>query len=127
MEEKNVFSYSSIIAGFAMHGCAYAALQLSHEMVNIGIKPNKVTFIAVLSASSHSKMMDQGRQIFATMEEKFGISPVDHYSCMVDLLGRAGLLEDALKLVETMPIDPNGGVWGRCLDHAALMMGMMKK
>ncbi|KAL4379552.1 hypothetical protein GQ457_02G013990 [Hibiscus cannabinus] len=116
MEERNVFSYSSMIAGFAMHGRAYAALNLFHEMVNMGIKPNRVTFIAVLTACSHSRMVEQGRQIFASMEEKFGISAgVDHYACMVDLLGRAGLLEDALKLVETMPIEPNGGVWGALL------------
>ncbi|TYI40984.1 hypothetical protein ES332_A02G202400v1 [Gossypium tomentosum] len=116
MEEKNVFSYSSMIAGFAMHGYAYAALELFHEMVKIGIKPNKVTFIGVLTACSHSRMVEQGRQIFESMEEKFGISPgVDHYSCMVDLLGRAGCLEEALNLAETMPLEPNGGVWGALL------------
>ncbi|KAL4369247.1 hypothetical protein GQ457_05G012730 [Hibiscus cannabinus] len=59
MEERNVFSYSSMIAGFAMHGCAYEALELFHEMVNIGMKPDKVTFIAVLAACSHSKLVDQ--------------------------------------------------------------------
>ncbi|KAK8653036.1 hypothetical protein V6N13_127057 [Hibiscus sabdariffa] len=59
MEERYVFSYSSMIAGFAMHGCAYEALELFHEMVNIGMKPDKVTFIAVLTACSHSKLVDQ--------------------------------------------------------------------
>ncbi|KAK8484572.1 hypothetical protein V6N12_073353 [Hibiscus sabdariffa] len=73
--------------------CRVCYAWLFHEMVNIGIKPDKVTFIAVLTACSHSKLVDQGRQIFATMEEKFGISPgVDHYACMANLLGRAGRL-----------------------------------
>ncbi|KAK6237406.1 hypothetical protein QUC31_002875 [Theobroma cacao] len=116
MEERNVFSYSSMIAGFAIHGCAYAALELFREMVKTGIKPNRVTFIGVLTACSHSGMVEQGRQIFASMEEEFGVSPaVDHYACIVDLLGRAGCLEEALNLAETMPVEPNGGVWGALL------------
>ncbi|XP_022740995.1 pentatricopeptide repeat-containing protein At5g44230 isoform X2 [Durio zibethinus] len=116
MEERNVFSYSSMIAGFAMHGCANAALQLFYEMVKVGIKPNRVTFIAVLTACSHSGMVEQGRQIFASMEEEYGVSPgVDHYACMVDLLGRAGWLGEALNLAETMPVEPDGGVWGALL------------
>ncbi|XP_021274207.1 pentatricopeptide repeat-containing protein At5g44230 [Herrania umbratica] len=116
MEERNVFSYSSMIAGFAMHGCAFAAFELFHEMLKTGIKPNRVTFIGVLTACSHTGMVEQGRQIFASMEEEFGVSPaVDHYACMVDLLGRAGCLEEALNLAETMPLEPNGGVWGALL------------
>lgn len=116
MQQRNVFSYSSMIAGFAMHGAANAALKLFHEMVRKGIKPNKVTFVGVLTACSHSGMVEQGRQIFASMEEEFGVPPgVDHYACMVDLLGRAGCLEEALNLAETMPVKPNGGVWGALL------------
>ncbi|XVF17951.1 hypothetical protein REPUB_Repub10bG0169300 [Reevesia pubescens] len=116
MGERNVFSYSSMIAGFAMHGCAYAALELFHEMVKTGIRPNRVTFIGVLTACSHAGMVEQGRQIFASMEEEFGVSPeVDHYACMVDLLGRAGCLEEALNLAETIPVEPNVGVWGALL------------
>ncbi|XVE87349.1 hypothetical protein DITRI_Ditri18aG0110700 [Diplodiscus trichospermus] len=116
MEERNVFSYSSMIAGFAMHGCAHAALELFHEMVKTGIKPNRVTFLGVLTACSHSGMVEQGRQIFASMEKEFAVSPgVDHYACLVDLLGRAGCLEEALNLSETMPVQPNGGVWGALL------------
>ncbi|XVF24836.1 hypothetical protein REPUB_Repub13aG0162200 [Reevesia pubescens] len=86
MEERNVFSYSSMIAGFAMPGCAYAALELFREMVKMGIKPNRVTFIGVLTACSHSGMVEQ-----------------------------AGCLEEALNLAETMPAEPNGGVWGAFL------------
>ncbi|KAK9991010.1 hypothetical protein SO802_025995 [Lithocarpus litseifolius] len=116
MKERNVFSYSSMIVGFAMHGRAQAAMQLFHEMLKTEIRPNKVTFIGVLTACSHAGLVEQGRQLFATMEKCFGVArSADHYACMVDLLGRAGRLEDALELIETMPMEPHGGVWGALL------------
>ncbi|KAF5475071.1 hypothetical protein F2P56_006916 [Juglans regia] len=116
MKERNVFSYSSMIVGFAMHGCAHAAMQLFHEMLKTETRPNKVTFIGVLTACSHAGLVEQGRQLFLTMDKCFGVSPLaDHYACMVDLLGRAGRLEEALELVETMPMEPHGGVWGALL------------
>lgn len=116
MKERNVFSYSSMIAGFAMHGRPLDALQLFNEMLYTETKPNKVTFIGVLTACSHAGMIEQGRQIFSSMEEKFRVPPsTDHYVCMVDMLGRAGRLEEALHLAETMPVEPNGGVWGALL------------
>ncbi|XP_021833737.1 pentatricopeptide repeat-containing protein At5g44230 [Prunus avium] len=116
MKERNVFSYSSMILGFAMHGRANAAIELFHEMLTTEIRPNRVTFIGVLTACSHAGMVDQGRQLFATMEKYYNVVPsADHYTCMVDLLGRAGRLEEALDLVETMPIAAHGGVWGALL------------
>ncbi|XP_038722859.1 pentatricopeptide repeat-containing protein At5g44230 [Tripterygium wilfordii] len=116
MKEKNVFSYSSMILGFAMHGHAKAAVQLFHEMEKTEIIPNRVTFIGVLTACSHTGMIDQGRQIFESMEECYDVEPsADHYACMVDLLGRAGRLDEALDLANTMPIKPNAGVWGALL------------
>ncbi|XP_027347753.1 pentatricopeptide repeat-containing protein At5g44230 [Abrus precatorius] len=116
MKERNVFSYSSMIVGFAVHGRAHAAIKLFYEMLETEIKPNHVTFVGVLTACSHSGMVDQGQQLFATMERCFGVAPTtDHYACMADLLGRAGLLEKALRLVEAMPMEPNGAVWGALL------------
>ncbi|KAL6274005.1 hypothetical protein ACE6H2_024697 [Prunus campanulata] len=116
MKERNVFSYSSMILGFAMHGRANAAIELFHEMLTTEIRPNRVTFIGVLTACSHAGMVDQGRQLFATMDKYYNVVPsADHYTCMVDLLGRAGRLEEALELVETMPIAAHGGVWGALL------------
>ncbi|KAK9265938.1 hypothetical protein L1049_003462 [Liquidambar formosana] len=116
MSERNVFSFSSMILGFAMHGRADAAMRLFHEMLKTETKPNRVTFVGVLTACSHVGMVEQGRHLFATMEECYGVSPsVDHYACMVDLLGRAGCLEEALKLIKKMPMEPHGGVWGALL------------
>ncbi|KAL6993515.1 Pentatricopeptide repeat-containing protein [Sarracenia purpurea var. burkii] len=116
MTERNVFSYSSMIVGFAMHGCANAAIQLFQDMLKTDIKPNRVTFVGVLTACSHVGMVERGRHLFDAMEESYGVMPsADHYACMVDLLGRAGCLEEALELVNTMPMDPHEGVWGALL------------
>ncbi|KAE9602965.1 hypothetical protein Lal_00050223 [Lupinus albus] len=116
MKERNVFSYSSMIAGFAIHGSANEAMKLFYEMLETEIKPNHVTFVGVLTACSHAGMVDQGQQIFATMEKCYGVAPTaDHYACMTDLLGRAGHLEKAHRLIETMPMKPNGAVWGALL------------
>ncbi|KAJ4714308.1 Pentatricopeptide repeat-containing protein [Melia azedarach] len=116
MKERNVFSYSSMILGLAMHGRAHAAIQLFHDMVKTETKPNRVTFIGVLTACSHVGLVEQGRQLFASMEKCYGIAPsADHYACMVDLLSRAGCLEEALELAQTMPMEPHGGVWGAIL------------
>ncbi|XP_004289114.1 PREDICTED: pentatricopeptide repeat-containing protein At5g44230 [Fragaria vesca subsp. vesca] len=117
MKQRNVFSYSSMIWGFAVHGNANAAIELFHEMLTTDvIRPNRVTFIGVLTACSHAGMVDQGRQLFATMEKYYNVTPsAEHYTCMVDLLGRAGRLEEALELAETMPIVAHGGVWGALL------------
>lgn len=116
MKERNVFSYSSMILGFAMHGCGNAAVQLFHEMLKTDIRPNGVTFIGVLTACSHAGMVEHGRHLFAMMEKSYGVTPnADHYACMVDLLGRNGCLEEAFELVKTIPMDPHGGVWGALL------------
>ncbi|CAK9157099.1 unnamed protein product [Ilex paraguariensis] len=116
MREQNVFSYSSMIVGFAMHGFASEALKLFEEMLKTEVKPNKVTFVGVLTACSHTGLVEQGRHLFQIMGKCYGVEPsADHYACMVDLLGRAGCLEEALELIRTMPMVPHGGVWGALL------------
>ncbi|XP_020215933.1 pentatricopeptide repeat-containing protein At5g44230 [Cajanus cajan] len=116
MKERNVFSYSSMIVGFAIHGLARGAIKLFYDMLETEVKPNHVTFVGVFTACSHAGLVDQGQKLFATMEECYGVAPTgEHYACMADLLGRAGHLEKALRLVETMPMEPNGAVWGALL------------
>ncbi|XP_021714578.1 pentatricopeptide repeat-containing protein At5g44230-like [Chenopodium quinoa] len=116
MKERNVYTYSSMILGFAVHGRAAEAIQLFYEMDKTDIRPNKITLIGVLTACSHAGMVNEGRQLFRSMEEKYGVIPTgDHYTCMVDLLGRSGHLEEALALAKSMPLDPHGGVWGALL------------
>ncbi|XP_057418692.1 pentatricopeptide repeat-containing protein At5g44230 [Lotus japonicus] len=116
MKERNAFTYSSMIVGFAIHGRARAAIKLFYEMLETEIKPNHVTFVGVLVACTHAGLVDQGQYLFSNMEGCYGVVPsADHYACMADLLGRAGHLEKALQLVETMPVEPNGAVWGALL------------
>ncbi|KAM5552763.1 hypothetical protein ABKV19_025131 [Rosa sericea] len=81
-----------------------------------GVKPDEVVFVAVLTACSHVGLLEQGRNIFTSMQSVHGISPhIVHYSCMVDLLGRAGGLEEAVDLVKSMPMEPNDVIWGTLL------------
>ncbi|XP_051150086.1 pentatricopeptide repeat-containing protein At5g44230 [Andrographis paniculata] len=116
MQEKNVYSYSSMILGLAIHGRASSAIELFEEMLATDVKPNGVTFVGVLTACSHAGLVEQGKRIFHSMEACYGVKPsVDHYSCVVDLLGRSGKLEEAAKIVECMPVEANSSIWGALL------------
>lgn len=82
-------------------------------MISIGLVPDEITFIGVLSACCHGGLVDQGREYFYQMSSKYGISPrLKHYSCLVDLLGRAGFLEEAEELIKSMPFEADAVVWG---------------
>ncbi|GMY30913.1 pentatricopeptide repeat-containing protein At4g21065-like [Fagus crenata] len=116
MEEQTIVSWSAMIAGLAMHGQAEEALRLFSKMIQIGMKPNDVTFIGLLHACSHMGMIDKGREFFTSMTRDYGIIPrIEHYGCMVDLFSRAGLLQEAYEFIMKMPIKPNGVVWGALL------------
>jgi len=117
MKEKNVYTYSSMIVGLASHGRANDAIALFNDMLSrADVKPNHVTFIGVLAACSHAGMVREGRFYFAQMKDRYGILPsADHYACMVDLLGRAGLVVEALDLVKSMTVEPHAAVWGALL------------
>ncbi|KAK7319953.1 hypothetical protein RJT34_04682 [Clitoria ternatea] len=123
MEERNVSSWTSMIVGYAMHGHVQEALECFRGMREAGVKPNFVSFIGVLSACVHGGTVQEGRYYFDMMKNIYGITPqLQHYGCMVDLLGRAGLLEDARRMVEEMPMKPNVVVWG-CLMGACEKYG----
>lgn len=112
MPLKNVFTWTVLIQGLAYNGKGKRALEFYHLMRKKNIEPNEVTFIAVLSACSHVGMVDEGREFFVSMSRDFGIEPRrDHYGCMVDILGRAGLIEEACQFIKNMPIQPNAVIW----------------
>lgn len=116
MEDRTVVSWSAMIQGLAMHGQAEEALRHFSKMIETGIKPNAVTFIGLLHACSHMGLVNEGQRFFASMNRDYGIIPrIEHYGCMVDLFSRAGLLSDAREFIMSMPIDPNGVVWGALL------------
>nr|GMD90731.1 pentatricopeptide repeat-containing protein At1g50270 [Ipomoea batatas] len=125
---KDVYVWTAIINGLAMHGEAEKCLDLFREMLSNGVEPDGVTFIGVLSACSHGGLVDEGQKLFAEMYKAYGIQPtVDHYGCMVDLLGRAGRLEEAVELIAGMPMEPAAGVWGAlfgaCMIHKEYGLG----
>ncbi|PKA51663.1 Pentatricopeptide repeat-containing protein [Apostasia shenzhenica] len=113
---KDIFSWTVMIAGYGMHGHGREALATFKEMRGKGIKPDGVSFIALLYSCSHSGLVDEGWRFFNMMRNEFKIDPaVEHYACMVDLLSRAGRLSKAFKFIESMPIKPDATVWGALL------------
>ncbi|KAF3451763.1 hypothetical protein FNV43_RR07859 [Rhamnella rubrinervis] len=116
LRDKNLFCWNSIIEGLAVHGYAEEALLMFSRMEEDKIKPNGVTFISVLSACTHAGLVEEGRRRFLSMTNKYSITPeVEHYGCLVDLLSKAGLLEDALELIKGMKFKPNSVIWGALL------------
>ncbi|CAL2234573.1 unnamed protein product [Prunus armeniaca] len=116
MTEKNVFVWTAMIAAHAMEGQAQKAIDLYSEMEALAIKPDHVTFVALLSACSHGGLVNEGYTYFNKMSSVYSIVPkIQHYGCMVDLLGRAGRLDQAVKFIESMPIKPDISIWSSLL------------
>ncbi|CAL0307197.1 unnamed protein product [Lupinus luteus] len=121
MPQKSTVSWTSIITAFAKQGLGKEALDMFKTMISDGmrvdeVRPDEITFLGVLCACSHAGFVDEGRQIFVSMNQTWGVSPaIEHYGCMVDLLSRAGFLDEARGLIETMPLKPNDAVWGALL------------
>ncbi|XP_024632860.1 pentatricopeptide repeat-containing protein At1g53600, mitochondrial-like [Medicago truncatula] len=114
--ELNVVSNNSVINGFTQNGFGEEALNMYKRMQNESLEPNRVTFLAVLSACTHAGLIEEGRNLFDTMKSRYRNEPdADHYACMVDLLGRAGLLDEANDLIRSITVKPHSGVWGALL------------
>lgn len=114
--ERDVISWTAMIAGYGMNGQGEKALRCFYQMREQGLKPNDVTFVVLLSACSHAGLVVEGWQHFDSMSKDYHIIPrLEHYACIVDLLGRAGRLEDAENFIQNMPVKPNAAVWGALL------------
>ncbi|KAK7392607.1 hypothetical protein VNO78_21050 [Psophocarpus tetragonolobus] len=115
MVKVDVVSFNSMLIGYAQHGLGKKAVQQFEEMIRVGIEPNDITFLSVLTACSHARLLDEGRHYFGLMR-KYNIEPkVPHYVTMVDLLGRAGLLDQAKSFIEEMPVEPPVVIWSALL------------
>lgn len=120
MESRDLVSWNTMISGFGKHGFGQRALKLLEEMICSGFIPNSFTLTSVLSACSHSGLVDEGLHVFHAMSANFGFNPgMEHYTCVIDLLARAGQLEEAVGLIKRMPYEPNKHIWG-CVLAAAL-------
>eukprot|EP01018_Ginkgo_biloba_P034802 Gb_21843 [translate_table: standard] len=128
MPKRDVVSWNAMIIGYAMHGWGKEALQLFEQMQRSGTIPDYVTFVGVLSACCHAGFVDDGQLYFHCMIQYYHITPsMEHYCCMVDLLGRAGRLNEAQDFINKMPIKPDAAVWvsllGACRIHNKVELG----
>ncbi|CAN6449767.1 unnamed protein product [Victoria cruziana] len=116
MAKRDVISWSIIIAGLAMHGHADEAFKYFWEMSRSGLRPNDITFMGVLSACTHAGLVDEGMDFFNLMSREYQITPkIEHYGCVIDLLSRAGRLDEAVDMINSMPMSPNVIIWGAVL------------
>ncbi|KAH7549725.1 hypothetical protein ACOSP7_025356 [Xanthoceras sorbifolium] len=128
MPRKNLISWNALIAGYANHGRGAEAVELFELMLCERMKPNHVTFLAVLSACSHSGLSKRGWEIFQSMSTDHKIKPrAMHYACMIELLGREGLLDEAFALIRDAPFKPTANMWAAlltaCRVHENLELG----
>ncbi|CAN1135406.1 Pentatricopeptide repeat-containing protein At2g37310 [Linum perenne] len=115
-KERSLILWTALISAHSSQGDANSTLLLFYEMLNKGIKPDPVTFTAVLSACAHCGMVEKSWEVFNSMSEEFGIQPlVEQYACMTTALCRAGRLSEATEFVYNMPIEPSPKVWGALL------------
>ncbi|KAG8663022.1 pentatricopeptide repeat-containing protein At1g11290, chloroplastic [Manihot esculenta] len=123
MEERDVISWNALLTGCAHHGCGEETIKLFEQLRRTKIKPDSTTFLAVLSACSHAGFVDQGLEYFDLMRCHVSVEShsVEHYASVVDIFGRAGYLNEAEAVINSMPIDPGPSVYkallSACLVH----------
>jgi pentatricopeptide repeat protein len=128
MPSHDVASWNALLGGFAMHGQAKEALVHFEQMCEEGVHPDHITFVCLLSACSHAGFVDEGLHFYALMTTVYRIpAKLEHYTCMVDLLGRAGHLQEAENMIQGMSCKPNAAVWrallSACRIHGNVEMG----
>lgn len=128
LTKPDVISWTAMIAGYAREGNCAASLSCYEEMQLTGMKPNGVTFLALLSACCHAGLVDKGVEYFESMSRDYGVTPtVEHYSIVVDLLGRAGHFAEIVDLFGVMPMEPDLAIWSvllhACQKHGNVGLG----
>lgn len=118
---KDLISWNTLINGYAINGYMEEAMEAFEGMVAAGFRPDEVTFISLLSGCSHAGMTAEGRLLFDRMQVEFRIVPnLEHYACLVDILGRAGKIDEAMQVTRRMPMNPSGSIWGSLLNSSRL-------
>ncbi|XP_058757526.1 pentatricopeptide repeat-containing protein At5g43790-like [Vicia villosa] len=119
--DRDTFCYNAMIGGFAIHGYGNQAVELYRKMKLKGLVPDDATFVVTMFACSHVGLVEVGLEIFKSMKEVHGVEPkVEHYGCLIDLLGRAGRLKEAEDWLQDMPMKPNAVIWRSLLGAARL-------
>lgn len=112
MPFKSSVTWNAMIHGYAHNGCGDEAVCLYKDLIQSGEKPDDITFVAVLTACSHSALVDEGIEIFTSMQHKYGVTPMlDHYTCIIDCLGRAGRFDEVEVFLDSMPYKDDPVVW----------------
>ncbi|KAL4378287.1 hypothetical protein GQ457_02G036990 [Hibiscus cannabinus] len=129
MSGRNLVSWTSMMIGYGAHGYGKEAVKLFEEMIMSGIRPDRIVFMAVLTACSHAGLIDEGLRCFRSMSS-YNVTPDQEiYGCVVDLLGRGGRVEEAYQLIKSMPFEPDESVWGAllgaCKAHKLTTMGKL--
>ncbi|KAJ0974232.1 hypothetical protein J5N97_016197 [Dioscorea zingiberensis] len=127
---RDVVSWTSIISAYGIHGYGQDAINLFKHMLDSGLKPDHIAFVSVLSACSYAGLLNEGKLYFNLMTDNYNLVPrIEHFACMVDLLGRAGQLQEAYDFIVQMPIEPNERVWGAllgaCRVHLDMSIGLI--
>ncbi|KAL2499298.1 Pentatricopeptide repeat-containing protein [Abeliophyllum distichum] len=125
MPVRNVVCWNAMMGGYAMHGMAREAIEIFYQMQQSGQKPDPVSFTSLLAACSQSGLTQEGHHYFESMSRDYGIEArVEHYACIVSLLGRAGKLEEAYSIIRKMPFEPDACVWGALLSSCRVHHNM---
>ncbi|XP_058095270.1 pentatricopeptide repeat-containing protein At5g46460, mitochondrial-like [Magnolia sinica] len=128
MSKRNLVSWNAIIVGCAQHGYGQLALEFFDHMVHAAVRPDEITFVGLLTACSHCRMLEKGQHFFELLNQDPSVDVrLEHYACMVDVLGRSGHLEEAEEFIKNMPMSPNSMIWlallGACKVHSHLEVG----
>ncbi|KAL2334829.1 hypothetical protein Fmac_016042 [Flemingia macrophylla] len=125
MKFRDVASWTSLISAYGMTGQGHKAVALFTEMLNSGQSPDSIAFVAILSACSHSGLLNEGKFYFKQMTNDYRVTPkIEHFACLVDLLGRAGQVDEAYNFIKQMPMEPNERVWGALLSSCRVYSNM---
>ncbi|XP_057759517.1 pentatricopeptide repeat-containing protein At5g13270, chloroplastic isoform X1 [Arachis stenosperma] len=130
IDKPDNIAWTAIICAHAYHGRASEALRLFSKMQKSGVRPNAITFIGLLTSCSHSGLVRQGKKFLDSMSDKYNVDPtIDHYNCMIDIYSRAGLLQEALEMIKSLPFEPDVLSWksllGGCWSHRNLEIAMI--
>ncbi|XP_010267212.1 PREDICTED: pentatricopeptide repeat-containing protein At2g29760, chloroplastic [Nelumbo nucifera] len=126
-KSRTISLFNSMVSGLAQHGLGRTAMTIFGEIESAHLRPDVVTFVGVLCACSHGGLIEEGNKIFESMLKDYGIKPqIEHYGCMVDLLGRGGHLKEAHDFIQGMPFEANSVIWrallGACRIHQNVEM-----
>jgi len=124
MRRTDVLIWNALIGGLATHGLIMESLELFTEMQGVGIAPDEITYLCLLTACAHGGLVKEAWHFFECLCE-YGMTPKsEHYACMVDVLARAGQLTEAYQFMSQMPMEPTASMLGAllsgCMNHGKL-------